>query len=558
MAIKKQFVTPIKTSRSGKYTFGFIDGVMERWEIAKEQAKMNYSVDMKNQEARLKLYRERLNYLDGKLDTLQKERRGMEASQLSNQQKVNNANVVNNQSTNEFNARQRQQVELAGQRIMSTPATGSRTVVDMPGTGGGGGKTTSTSPTDNIGKIGDEDVMRQVSDDIRTAKTDADIVNIGMGAVAGTGTYFANQTALQQTASKANALNQMEERERAKLANAGQPVSDAIVKRNVAAVFGNGNQGGTYADLAAAREAMKNVETTTGATGPRATTYKTVGGNKGVIRNAATAQEVTAQNQTALKTNFDNINKAIQDVKDEREGLVAPQIGMNSMDLIGDARRIYSNKFDRNSGEEQRQGMRQLLDLGALYGDDAMVDAVNKLKVQRPDAFAPEPVVPETVATPITPAPESLAAAATEGGGGLQQMDMAQAMADAPPAPVEPEPETPKVDIKLDADKVKLSAQLNLMNVSAKEIDGMLPTQDDSPLQVEAKQRSAKIFVEKAKNAAEGTIEKRVYDMYKQVRDNQPADLVLPRLLEFASLMFPDNKEAQNLVYKLYRLEKVQ
>jgi len=167
-------------------------------------------------------------------------------------------------------------------------------------------------------------------------------------------------------------------------------------------------------------------------------------------------------------------------------------------------------------------------------------------------------VVPETVATPITPAPESLAAAATEGGGGLQQMDMAQAIADAPPAPVVPEPETPKVDIKLDADKVKLSAQLNLMNISAKEIDGMLPTQDDTPLQLEAKQRSAKIFVEKAKNAAEGTIEKRAYDMYKQVRDNQPADLVLPRLLEFASLMFPDNKEAQNLVYKLYRLEKVQ
>jgi len=558
MAIKKQFVTPIKTSRSGKYTFGFIDGVMERWEIAKEQAKMNYSVDMKNQEARLKLYRERLNYLDGKLDTLQKERRGMEASQLSNQQKVDNANVVNNQSTNEYNARARQQVELAKQRIMSTPATGSRTVVDMPGSGGSAGRTTSTGPTDNIGKLGDEDVMRQVSDNIRNADTDADIINIGMSTVAGKGSWQANQTAIQQTASKANALNQMEARERARLANAGQPVSDAIVKRNVAAVFANGKQGGTYADLAASREAMKNVETTTGGTGPRATTYKPIGGNRGVIRNGATAQTVTAQQQTALKPNFDNINAAIQAVKDEREGLVAPQIGMNSMDLIGDARRIYSNKFDRNSGEGQRQGMRQLLDLGALYGDDAMVDAVNKLKVQRPDAFAPEPVVPETVATPITPAPESLAAAATEGGGGLQQMDMAQAIADAPPAPVVPEPETPKVDIKLDADKVKLSAQLNLMNISAKEIDGMLPTQDDTPLQLEAKQRSAKIFVEKAKNAAEGTIEKRAYDMYKQVRDNQPADLVLPRLLEFASLMFPDNKEAQNLVYKLYRLEKVQ
>lgn len=586
MAIKKSLAAPMKTSRSGKYTFSFLDGIYERWEIAKEQAKMNYQIDMKNQEARIKIYRERLKYLDGKLDTLQKERRSMEASQLTNQQKVNNANAKIKTDTAKWNAGKKQEVELKEMGILSTRATGARTVVDVPGTGGSAGRTSSTGPTDNIAKLGDEDVMRQVSDNIRNADTDADIINIGMSTVAGKGSWQANQTAVQQTASKANALNQMEARERARLANAGQPVSDAIVKRNVAAVFANGNQGGTYADLSAAREAMKTVSTTTGGTGPRATTYKTVGGNKGVIRGDVTPANVTETLQQEVKPNYKPIDDAIADVIAEREGLVAPKLGLDSMDLIGDTRRIYGDKFGRSSGEEARVGMRKLLDLGELYGPEAMQAAVAKLQANRAPAaeetFERAPDVSGALATDNVSGPMNAAGILELSQPSLNpNLPDPQGPSGIPRAPdvsgaeavdtvsdtfndtgdfleqpslnpnVKLQTTKPKVQVELDPSKAAISTKVSNMFAGKKGIEAMMPKQGDSPTTISKKKEAMASFMDKMKKAEPTSTEGRVYSLYEQVMNNGGD---LNKLLDFASVLFNDGSEAQQLVYQLYRI----
>jgi len=526
MAPKKSIIKPVRLSRSGKYSFIFMDGIMERWELAKQQASMNFQLDMKNQEVRMKLYRERLEYLDGKLDSLKKERRGMEASELSNQQKVSNANVTIGNQQQTWNKGQVATVELATARGTATPGSA--------GTSRGSGATTKTTDVvDLISKFGNADILQEQGDSVRNAVTDEQFVNVGRTAVHGA-EYVANTAPIVKQAGEANVYLQQKSKIITDASDQGNAITPAMAEAKLAAIYENQGKTEVLNRMKNSWEALQSTTTTTagtgGVTGRRAGRFK-----------APTPQQVSLDKQTVIDTDYENIDKAIADTITEREALQAPGL-TSGFDLIGDTRQIYGDKFGRGSKEQAKTDIRKLLEVGELYGQEAMQSAMSKLDWRTQEQIRDKAIEAYSGSGDSAPyAPEDP---------GLADLDVvaqgAVGQTDAKIAEEKPEDVTATPAL-VNAQKIS-----QVIQKSQAQFRLMMPTQADSQSSRASKIDSIRKWYKSIEGSDPEGFEHKVFTAYEKAKASG-GDVATS--IELMKKMFPNKQdEATALAWQLFEL----
>ena len=555
MALKKTIITSVKSSRSGKYVSNFMDGVMERWALAQQQATMNFQLDMKNQEVRMKFYRDRLDYLDNQLNNLQKERRVMEANDLSNQQRVSNANVLISNNEQTWNKSQIASLDLADAQATKTPGSARRIVTKRPGSAGGTGRgtaATSKAVTDIIGKLGDEDILREGGDRVRRSVTDEDFVKVGSTAVGGKD-YLAAQTETQKKAHEAQIYLSQKEKLITDAALKGTIVTDANAETRLTQIYEGLGKGQVLVRMkdswASLQPVVTDATSGTGATASDAT-YTTYGAKKGKW-NKPTAQTVDLEKQKPVTTNFKTIDDAINKTLQARGELEAPTFN-GDFDLIGNTRKIYSNKFHGDGGEASNS-VRKLLKIGELYGQEAAQEAFQKLdwKEQQDIGTAAND---ELMAEQVAPT-EGVTPAVGLGTGEVAEqpvepantVDIEALNTDA----IETEAPTSEIQFKPANDVIASKLSSSIVE-STQAIQLMLPVKGETFAQSDQKIKSIEKWFRELEQSAPTSLKNKVYHAYRDAKSNGESSAAT---IELIKKMFPSQaEEAWKLGWQMFRL----
>ena len=484
---KKSMVQGLKLSRSGKYTFQFIEGMEERWQLSMKQAEIDLKLDVMGFEAKQKLYKQSLDTIDAEMKELRRTRENILDGNSTKKTAANKAAASAKQTAAQFNARavdSAKALEIRNKQSARNTTTAAinqqraREAAGASGTGSRGGRTTSASKITPLATR--EAIVSQnetTSDHIGTS-----LMVLGDGFP----DYQQPTDAEQQMGAEAIALQAVVENIQTNGRAGGTVISETDALGMAKSQYALQGKEADYIRLRQSYDTLTSPDTT--GTGGTYTPYEakrtsSVGGYK--------PSQVKAYTYSPDLRDETSTNQDLLALQNQRNALVAPTAPV--FDLIGQSRETYRNKFGTDGTYRGSAPAQQINRLGELYSPEQIQAALSQAGFNA-TPVAP-PVAPPPVAPPVVPAPVEV--------------------------PVEvPEVVTPPKNPVLTEVQEKVSTFAELMAKAGEAIKGLLPKKNDSRKQKQKRAKMRQTRLMRVYNADPSSPKGKAFEIYRTAKHN--------------------------------------